>query len=266
MKIRKKNPLTIFLAVFIILIFFHYTGLTKPLENFLLFLVKPLSGHFYNLSSSANRAYNASQNQEDLNYKIKTLEEEVASLTVAKAGCQEALDENKKLEEMLNFTNENKFKLVVAGVIAKENIDKDNRDLVINRGLQDGLKTGLAVIDEQGILVGKVVEAKDSMARICLSVNPDCEFAASIQNQVKTQGLVGGVLGLTIKMSYIPQLEKLAVGDTVVTSGLGGLVPRGLVVGQISSIKSEDNEVWQEATINPPVNFNNLTVVSVVIP
>jgi rod shape-determining protein MreC len=266
MKLRKKNPLSLFLVIFGLLVIFHYAGIIKPLENFLFFLAKPIANRFYSLSSSAHQAYRDSQNQVDLNKKIKELEDKIAELSVEKADCREAIDGNLKLEKALNFRKENNFKLIAANVIAKENIDKDNRDLVINRGLKDNLKIGLAVVDEQGVLIGKVVEAKDSISRICLSINPNCEFAASIQNQTKTQGLVGGNLGLTIKMSYIPQLEKISIGDTIITSGLGGGIPRGLVVGQVTEVRSENNEVWQEAMIDPPVDFNNLTVVSVIIP
>jgi rod shape-determining protein MreC len=67
-------------------------------------------------------------------------------------------------------------------------------------------------------------------------------------------------------MNYIPQLEKVTVGDTVVTSGLSEDIPRGLVIGRVTNVKSISNEVWQTATIEPLLNFKNLTVVSVVIP
>lgn len=263
---KKKKTFPIFLLIACLLVIFHYSGLSKPLENFLVFLAKPVSSFFYNSSLFVNKAYEDSQeSEEDYQEKINRLERELASLMVVKADYQEVIDENSKLKSLIDFADNNSFGVIAASVIAKENIDKENRDLVINRGLRDGLSDGLAVVDENGVLIGKIVETKESISKICLSVNPECSFAASVQNQNKTQGIVAGNLGLTIKMTFIPQLEKIFPGDIVITSGLGEKIPRGLVIGKISELKSEANEVWQEAIIDPPVNFNNLTVVSVIL-
>ena len=250
----------------VVTIILHYSGVLRPLENFLLFSVKPLSGLFYNISLKTNLAYNESQREVDPVLLIEKLQEEKASLIIEKSKYQEIVDENRRLKELLGFINENDFRLVLAGVIAQENLEQESRELIINKGKLDGLSNGLAVVNEQGVLIGKIVEVQDSIAKICLSITPGCEFASSIQNSDRTQGLVDGNLGLTVKMSYIPQLEKIETGNIVITSGLGGRIPRGLVVGQIISVRSESNEVWQEAIIEPPLDFNNLTVVSAVIP
>ena len=266
MKAKRKKPFFIFLAILVVTIVLHYSGALRPLENFLLFSVKPLNGLFYNISLKTNLAFHESQKEVDPTLVIKKLQEEKASLIIAKSEYQEIVDENRRLKELLGFINENDFRLVLAGVIAQENLEQESRELIINKGKLDGLSNGLAVVNEQGILIGKIVEVKDSVSKICLSITPGCEFASSIQNSDRTQGLVDGNLGLTVKMSYIPQLEKIKAGDIVITSGLGGRIPRGLVVGQIISVRSESNEVWQEAIIEPPLDFNNLTVVSAVIP
>ncbi|NCN22047.1 rod shape-determining protein MreC [Candidatus Falkowbacteria bacterium] len=266
MKVKRKKPFFIFLAILVVTIILHYSGVLRPLENFLLFSVKPLSGLFYNISLKTNLAYNESQREVDPVLLIEKLQEEKASLIIEKSKYQEIVDENRRLKELLGFINENDFRLVLAGVIAQENLEQESRELIINKGKLDGLSNGLAVVNEQGVLIGKIVEVQDSIAKICLSITPGCEFASSIQNSDRTQGLVDGNLGLTVKMSYIPQLEKIETGNIVITSGLGGRIPRGLVVGQIISVRSESNEVWQEAIIEPPLDFNNLTVVSAVIP
>ena len=265
-KVKRKKPFLIFIGVLIALMFFHYIGVLKPIENFLVFSAKPISSFFYNLSLDTNKTFVDSQKKEDPSILIEKLRAELANLLIDNSKYQEVIDENRRLKELLGFINENDFKLVLAGVIARENIEADSRDLVINKGVKDGLSKGLAVVNEEGVLIGKIIEVKDSISKICLSVNPGCEFAVSIQNSVQTQGLVDGNLGLTVKMGYIPQLEKISPGDIVISSGLGGKIPRGLVVGKIIEVRSESNEVWQEAIIEAPLDFNNLTIVSAVIP
>lgn len=266
MKIKKNNPLVIFLVVGGLLIFLHGVGALRPLENIASSLTEPLTERLYRRGALFNHSYTEAQKKEDLNLRIEEQAREITRLTVADSRCREIEDENQKLRATLNFLGTNDFKAVTASVIAKENGGEDSRGLIINRGFKDGLNVGLGVVSEEGVIVGQVVEIKDTTAKICLTINSNCQLAAALQNQTKTQGLTDGDLGLTIKMNYIPQLEKVAVGDTVITSGLGGSIPRGLVIGKVTQVHSASNEVWQEATIEPLVNLNNLTVVSVIIP
>ncbi len=266
MKLGKQKPFLIFFLILIVLIILHYSRVIRPLERFLLYVSKPIAGSFYNFSLNTNKAFKESQSEEDPFVVIENLKKEITSLIILKAEYQEVIDENRRLKELLGFINENDFELVLAAVIAKDSFEQESRDLIINKGSLDGLSIGLAIVNEQGILIGKIIEVNDSISKICLSINPGCEFAASIQNEDRTQGLTSGNLGLTVKMNYIPQLEKISFGDLIITSGLGGRIPRGLVIGKVSEVRSENNEVWQEAIIEVPLDFNNLTIVSAVIP
>jgi rod shape-determining protein MreC len=266
MKIKKNNPIVIFLVVGGLLIFLHGVGALRPLENLLSSLTRPLAERLYRHGALFNRSYTAAQKKEDLTARVEELTKEATQLIVANSRCREIEDENQKLRATLKFLSTNDFKAVVASVIAKEAGGEDSRGLIINRGTRDGVNVGLGVVSEEGVIVGQVVETKDTTARICLTINSNCQLAAALQNQTKTQGLTDGDLGLTIKMNYIPQLEKVTVGDTVITSGLGGSIPRGLVIGRVTQVYSASNEVWQGATIEPLINLNNLTVVSVIIP
>mgnify|MGYP001347560561 CR=1 FL=1 len=265
-RIKKNNPFLISLAVAVLLLFLHLVGLLGGLENLFASAVRPLSSRLYGWSASLSSSYQSNKDAAGLNAEIESLRHQVAGLTVANSNLQETEEENEKLRSALKFQEESRLQMVTASIIAKEEAGQDNRDLVIDRGSQDGVRSGLGVISEEGMIVGKVVETKDRTALICLVTSPNCRLAAAVQNQNKTQGLTDGDLGLTIKMSYIPQLEKIAGGDLVMTSGLDGEIPRGLVIGRVAQVKNESNEVWQEATIEPVLNFNNLTVVSVIIP
>jgi len=265
-KIKNNKPIFIFLAVCGLLLFLHGIRVLRPVENFLISLVRPLSSRLYNWGTAVSHSYGADQDIASLQSQVDKLAGEVALLTVANSRCLEIDNENKKLRDILVFKNSSNFRLLLASVIAKEASIEDSRDLIINRGREDGLSVGLGVISESGEIVGKIVEVKDNMSKICLTTSPNCQFAASVQNQSRTQGITDGDLGLTIKMTYIPQLEKISPNDLIITSGLGEMIPRGLVIGKVTQVKNESNEVWQAATIEPLTNFDNLTIVSVVIP
>lgn len=268
-RLKSNNPIFIFLVVFGILVFFHSVGLLHPVENFFINLLKPVSGRFYNIGNSFSKSYQNRESQASLQLKVDELTKAVAVLTVANSQQKEIAEENLKLKSQLKFLNDNNFKAVAAMVIARESLvegSEDGQDLIINKGTNDGITVGQGVVSEEGLIIGKVIDAKETSSKICLTTSQECKLAAAVQNQTKTQGITDGDLGLTIKMNYIPQLEKISVGDTVITSGLGGKIPRGLVIGKIIEIRNESNEVWQDATIEPLVSLNNLTVVTVIIP
>ncbi len=258
--------MVVFLVVAGLLIFFHGVGLLRPLEDALLRSVQPVTGRLYSWGVSLSSSYKNNADKKALTAQVKALEEQVAILTVANSQCVETASENQKLQATLNFLKAANLQAVVANIIARESVVENNGDLIINRGTQDGVRAGLGVVSETGVIIGKVVDAKDTSATICLTTSPGCQLAAAIQNQAKTQGITNGDLGLTIKMNYIPQLEKIANGDMVITSGLGGDIPRGLLIGRVTQVYNASNEVWQEATIEPLVNAADLTVVSVIRP
>lgn len=269
MKLKKYRKIITFSVVFILLVLFQAIGVLRPVENFLLALIKPVSGRFYDLGRNFNNSYTDSQNQEDLPAQLEALTSQVAALTVANANCQEISSENAKLRDQAKFLSEHDFTTVTASVIAQEGAigaGETSQDLVINRGLKDGLKVGLAAVEPNGTVIGKITALKEATANICLVTSPGCKLAAAIQNQNQTPGIADGDLGLTVKMDYIPQTDKISVGDIVISSGLGGNIPRGLVIGRVKEIRNESNAVWQDATIEPLVDFNNLTLVSIIIP
>jgi rod shape-determining protein MreC len=136
---------------------------------------------------------------------------------------------------------------------------------VIDKGKSDGVQENSAVVSSQGVVVGKVINVKEKSALVYLLNHPECKLAASIMERDNTSGIAEGELGLSTTMKFIPQSEPIRVGDTVVTSGLEESIPRGLVIGQVSQINKENNELWQQAVIESPINFDELLVVAAII-
>ncbi len=140
------------------------------------------------------------------------------------------------------------------------------RSIIIDRGESDGLEKGLVVIDDKGVVVGKIVATKGKIAQVLLTNNPECKLAAKILNDANTSGITEGELGLTISMGFIPQTNEIRVNDIVVTSGLEEAIPRGLVIGRVTAVARESNELWQRALLEPLSDPNSLIIVSVLLP
>jgi len=265
----KKNKSWWWAVAVVLVLILHFTKVLNPIENLAISAASPLARFFYGSGSGIKHSYEENQKQKDIAANFESLETEVARLTVENAKFKELEQDNIKLRAQLNFLSANNYKNLLANVISQNlvfDIKEGDQDIVIDRGSKDGVKEGLGVINENGVIIGKISEVRDNLSKVCLTTNRNCKFAATIQNQDRTMGITEGDLGLTIKMNYIPQSEKININDTVTTSGLGGNISRGLVIGKVSQINNRSNEIWQDINIEPLFDLNTLTIVTVLIP
>lgn len=254
------------IAVIMLLIFLHFIGILAPVESAIVKTFNPVLSNFYSAGFYLRSAYNKQTDKTDLPAAVKRLNDEVRRLTAENSRLKALKEENQILREYLKFSKENKTEFVLANIVSRRGLNSDSLDkkIIIGKGARDGIKNGAAVVSE-GVIVGKVVNSKDNMSEICLITGEGCKLAATIQNTGKTSGIISGDMGLTIKMKFIPQTDKIKINDTVITSGLEENIPRGLVIGRVADINKESNELWQTATIEPLVDMDELIIVSVLI-
>jgi len=252
-----------------LLIFLHFIGVLAPIESFIVSIFRPVLGGFYSVSSDLRVAYNEQTDKRDLISLVKQLEVKVNQLTAENAKLKVLEEENQILREYLKFPTNEKANYIISNIISRGGLGgsiQQYQSIIIDKGEKDGLFDGLAVVSSQGIIVGKVMAVKDHLSEVYLTTNPSCKLAATIQNQDKTSGIVQGELGLTIRMEFIPQTEEIKVGDIVITSGLEQNIPRGLIIGKVTQVTKESNELWQSAVIEPLVDLDELIIVSVLLP
>lgn len=263
-------------TVIVLLLFLHYTRLLNPIESFLAKGLNPVFKVFYSFSSDLGQTYLDQTAKVDFAAKLKEARETINRLTAENVELRFLKEENLTLRKQLNFLAKSGERYLMANIISRGELagePEDSRSVVINKGSSDGLFTGLAVVSfvssgdsSSGVIIGKIVNVKDNLAEIYLVTDKNCKLAAAILGEKKTSGIVSGELGLTIKMEFIPQTETIKPGDLVATSGLEQNIPRGLVVGRVTKVVKENNEVWQSATIEPQINLDSLSVVSVLLP
>lgn len=267
---RSKNKARIWrwAGIIIVLIVFHFLGWLAPLEQAAVWVAKPVANFFYNSSANLRHFYERREEFNNFSDHVDILEEQVVRLTAANADLKELEQENIKLRAQLDFAASTDAPSLLANVISQNlvfDIKQDDQDIVIDRGANDGVTVGAGVIDENGVIIGKVAEVRPTLARVCLTTSRNCQLPATIQNDTRTIGLTEGDKGLTIKMTYIPQSETIVPGDTVITSGLGGEIPRGLLIGEVSQVNKLNNDIWQNVNIEPLFNRNSLTIVNVLL-
>lgn len=253
-------------AVIGLLIFLHLTGIISPVESLITKTLSPVESKLFTLSSKLRFFYNQQTDKRDLNKINSQLSDRVNQLTQENANLKSLEEENQTLRSYLKFLANKDKHYLMADIISKGDMDNSNQIITINKGSKDGLFVGLAIAGSDGNVAGKILTVKDNLSEACLVTSSRCQFAGSIQNKDKTIGIAEGNLGLTIQMNFIPQNENIKIGDIVVTSGLEKNIPRGLVIGQVSQINKENNELWQSSTIEPLSDPNDLLFVSVLLP
>jgi rod shape-determining protein MreC len=260
-----KNKFMILLAVLILLIFLHFIKILKPLENYLLYFFLPVQADLYQTGVEQKANWNwANLNQKELIEINKKLETENQNLIIEKSKLLEAQAENSDLRKNLNFFENNQHNYVTARIVGN-NFDQNIYSYIINKGSDDGIEKEQAVIAGEGVIIGKIYKVFPKKSEVLLLTDQRSAIATNVQNKESSMGVVEGEYGLVVRMNLIPQNEIINVGDLVITSGIESKIPRGLVVGKVSSVSTEINELFQTAIIYPAVNYKQLNIVSVII-
>jgi rod shape-determining protein MreC len=198
------------------------------------------------------------------------LRRQIDELSLVNVQVVELQKENERLRDLLDFSQQNpNYTMQVAEVVAQESparivgVDVSNfvRAVRINQGREVGVEPGMSVITARG-LVGLVIESGDGWAKVLLVTDETSHITATVQ-QGRASGVVEGT-GDGLVMRYIPHEQRVEPGDVVLTAGLGGEFPKGLVVGVVESVNRNDVQPWQEATIRSTIEFAQLESVFVV--
>jgi rod shape-determining protein MreC len=169
---------------------------------------------------------------------------------------------NTRLRGLLDFQ-----KTITNKVLAAEVIGKDPspwfKTIMINKGKDDGVKKGSAVVIPEGI-VGQVAEVSAHNSKVLLIIDPNSAVDALVQRS-RARGIIKGGFADRCVFKYVLRKKGIAVGDTVVSSGLDGVFLKGLPVGQVSSVVKPNSGIFQEVTVIPCVDFEKLEEVLIVL-
>lgn len=263
---KKKNKLIkiYIIAVIILLIFLHYLKILAKPEDYLLNVLSFAQNQSYSFLTKLKYSFINYQEAQNLKKENLELKQQVNQLLYESSQLSAYKQENERLRAILNFQEAQGFSSVIAQVIGRD-INKANT-LIINKGKSDNIFEGLPAVVDQGIIIGKVIEAKDHLATILLLTDNLSQLAISTLSSQKTTGLAKGEFGLSLKIELIPQDLDMKENDLIITSGLEEKVPRGLIIGKVNRIISHENELFKSATISPLVDYGEITILNIIIP
>ncbi len=237
-------------------------GISNPLSDLVSTIIAPLQYSANAISPTPGEISGAFVSEESLREQLRAAEDEIAQLRAQIILLQEAELENESLREQLDYKNTSpSYTLLSAEVIGKDPVGELDY-LIIDRGSQDGLQVGMPVVAPEG-LIGRVSQVAQASSRIMLITDPSSSVTGIVQSS-RSSGLVEGETGHYLVMRYIPQEDTITEGDVVLTSGLGSVFPKGLVIGQIIEVSRQDIDMFQTATLVPSVNLFDLESVMVI--
>ncbi len=236
-------------------------NLTPFLKRLLLESVSPFLKATRYVKQTAQETWDNYVDLRFVRQENRRLHEEIEALQTRFRVLEEARGENQRLKTLLGLRESLSFTVAPAGVVGK---DATNwfHSVLIDRGSRHGIERHMAVIAPGG-LVGQVVEVTPSSARVQLITDPVSSVGALLQSSRVTGLLVGAQSG-RIRIKYLPVRAEVRAGEVVVTSGLGGVYPKGILVGKVVAVDRRSGALFQEATVEPGIDFSRLEEVLIV--
>jgi len=260
---RSATALVIVLAMMLVWLLLDGVGAVNPIRDTLTGIIAPLQLVFGRALSPVTDQLEALGRGAELQRENQELENQLAELRSQIILLAEAQLENEDLRRQLGFKSAvPNFQLIAAEVIGRDPSSYLHY-LVIDRGSVDGIRLGMPVLTDAG-LVGRISRVSQSSSQVMLLTDSQSAVGAYIQRSRAT-GVVQGNLGPDLVMRYILQDETVIIGDIVLTSGLGGAFPKRLVIGQVVDVRQNDVDAHQEAVITPAVDMSTLENVLVLL-
>jgi len=237
-------------------------GISSQVEGVAATPLNGISGAFSRLSVSLNEIFEDLNNFGRLNERVAELEEQLAQQQVELIQLREVASDYNRLTGLLSYTsNIDNQEFVTADVIA---VDQSSiaRSIIINRGTRDGIAVGMIVTTDLG-LVGRITRVSSNASQVQLVNDENSAVSARLQT-TRAEGSVIGQASGVLRMTFIDLDEDIVQNDLVITSGLGGNFPPDIVIGQVTSIRQFEFELFQEAEVRSLVDFDTLEFVLVI--
>lgn len=189
------------------------------------------------------------------------LRAQVGQLELRNSELETQASEAHRLETLLNFRDSHPEAQMLAAQVIGASADPASDTLFINRGDRDRVKRNMGVITPDGV-VGKIVEVFPNMSQVMLMTDKDMGVGAMFAVS-RTHGVVKGAGEPMPWMDYVVNDEKVAAGDTIVTSGEDRIFPKGLLIGVVASAKEANP--FQKIQVRPAARLDRLEDVIVLV-
>lgn len=244
-----KKILVVILALILCLFLLNF--FQKEVRSFFYSVSAPIQKIFWRAGDRVSNFFESIANAGKLKDEVNKLKNENQNLLSYLVSLNDLKKENEALRGALEIGLEKEFKLTPAKIIGK---DVSMDIILIDRGAKDGVAKNMPVINQRKVLFGKTSEVYENFSKVILISNKNFSFDGKIFEK-EFPGLIKGEGDLKISLDLVPRDKEISEGDIVVSSGLGGIFPKNLLVGKVKNIKKNDLEPIVKADIEPFFNI-----------
>ena len=242
-------------------------GMADPLANLWGVVTTPVRAVSARFVSWTEGVYSYAFEHEELKTRNAELEKRVAELEKDAAQSELALQENERLRKLLGLQERRQDFTFEAAAVTSRSSSNWESVITVNKGSLHGVAAGDCVIDENGVLVGVVTQVGVNWSSVRTVVDADTEMGALVA-RTESAAIIEGDFSLMgegeLKLTYLPETVSLIAGDLVVTSGLNGTYPSGLVIGYVESLQAAPSGLERYAVVTPAAQLDSLGTLFVV--
>lgn len=231
--------------------------------------INPLQKVVYSIGDKVKGTLDFFLNFSKIKEENKDLTKENSELQNKLLEYDKLKEENDRLREVLNFKNSKDNYEYIGTEIIGYSGESFSDGYIIDKGENDGLKKGMVVISDKG-LVGQVTSTGSNWAIVESLLNENIAVSVMVNSTRETTGILKGYVtrtnnGLT-KVTNLPLDSEIKEGDVILTSGLGQIYPKEVKIGEVVSVESDEIKVMKTAIVKPYVDFNKLEELFVIVP
>ena len=238
-------------------------GYLRPVTGVLLAPLISAQTWLFTRIQTIQQNLNAPQDVITLRQQNFKLEAQVSQLQAEIIALEQQIAETRVLSALVDFARANPENQYVAASVIGRDPSPFVKYVLINRGSDDGLRRGMPVVTQQG-LVGRVAAVTAGAARVQLMTDPESSINVRLEPSQARATLNGSLTG-EVTLDMIPQTSSIQVGDLVLTSGLGGSYPPNILAGQVTSVRRQETDLFQRAAVQTVVDFSKLDIVLIII-
>jgi rod shape-determining protein MreC len=264
MRPSRNNPYQLIIMILLAggVLLLALGGFLTPILTGALQPVYGVQGWLYDRFQAIQDFINAPADIARLRQENADLRSENAALQTQVIALQQQVTENNLLSALLDFARARPENSYQAAAVIGRDPSPFLHYVMINRGSDDGIRRGMPVVAAEG-LIGRVAQVTANAARVELITDPAALVSVQLQPSEVDGVLAGSVTG-DLGIDLIPQDAALQAGDLVFTSGIGGLYPPNILIGQITSVQQEAQALFQSASVQPVVDFTRLEIVLII--
>lgn len=229
--------------------------------RFIILITTPFISTFNSVINATAAAWNDYLYLVNLKKENKALKSTIIRLNEENNVLKEKVYSADRIRDLLSFAENVPLSFKAANVIGVNN-DGWLRIVTIDKGVRDGISKDMAVVSSKGI-IGRVTEAYPALSKVMLITDPRSAVDVVIQ-RTRVRGIAEGKGDNKLILKYVEQSIDVQVGDAVVSSGIGGFFPKGILVGEVVKVEKGEDVFFKSIEIKTPVDFKKLEEVLIV--